>query len=62
MTEEYQIKVDSMVVAGASGPGANVHAYRYAMQYQEEGEVTVQQKINGRWRNVEKFPFTGGKA
>lgn len=58
---EYQIKADGMVVAGSSGTDARARAeaFRYAVQYQEEGEVTIQQKVNGRWRNIEKLPFTG---
>lgn len=59
MDEEFQIKQGGMVVAGASGPRARQEAMRYAWTYAQDGDVTIQQKVNGRWRNFAKITPTG---
>lgn len=53
--EEFQIKLGGMVVAGASGTTARSQAMHYAQQYAQDGNVTVQIKHAGRWRNFLKI-------
>lgn len=53
-TREFRIKQGGMVVAGASGPRAFDEAMHYSRVYSQDGDVTVQLKVNGRWRNFHK--------
>ena len=54
---EFQIKKAGMVVAGCCGERAYDEMLRMAVMYAEDGagdgagEVTIQEKVKGRWRN-----------
>ena len=52
---EMRGKIGKTVVFGVSGPDAfqvTMEAMRYAEQYREEGDVLMQQKIDGRWKRA----------
>lgn len=49
---EWRGKQDGQVVFGTSGPAdfAQAEAFRYAITYTSEGDVTLERKENGRWK------------
>ena len=51
-TREFRIKQGGMVVAGTCGQRAFDEMLHLVVQYADEdaGPVTIDQKINGRWR------------
>jgi hypothetical protein len=54
MSVEYRGKVDGCVMFGVSGPELDEtvlnEVVRYVHQYSEEGVVTVEKKVKGRWK------------
>jgi hypothetical protein len=50
MTESYRLIQDGQPVAWAEGPKADVEIVHYAFVYAQDGPVTIQKKVNGRWK------------
>jgi hypothetical protein len=51
MKDEFRLLQDGMVVASATSPADIVH---YALMYGQDGPVSIQARVNGRWREVEE--------
>jgi hypothetical protein len=50
MTESYRLIQDGQPVAWGEGPNADAEIYHYAAVYVQDGPVTIQKKVNGRWK------------
>lgn len=56
---EFRIIQDKMVVAGVSGPNAELDILHYAIEYRQDGELTIQYKKGNGWRKwawLSKWP------
>ena len=51
MTESYRLIQDGQPVAWVEGPKADTEIMRYAYVYAQDGPVTIQKKVNGRWKD-----------
>jgi hypothetical protein len=51
MTESYRLIQDGQPVAWAEGPKADTEIMRYAYVYAQDGPLTIQKKVNGRWKD-----------
>lgn len=56
-TKSYRIVQDGMPVAGVDGAKDNTEIMHYAMQYVEDGPLTVEEKNpkTGRWKVIYDF-------
>lgn len=57
MKHEFRIIQDGLNVAGSSAEdrlGAFSSIRHYASLYASEGDLEIQEKINGRWKTIEK--------
>jgi hypothetical protein len=50
MTESYRLIQDGQPVAWAEGSKASAAIMHYAFVYAQDGPVTIQKKVNGRWK------------
>ena len=55
MTESYRLTQDGQPIAWAEGPKADAEIYHYAAVYVQDGPVTIQKKVNGRWKEWGKM-------
>ena len=59
MTENYRLIQDGQPVAWGEGPNADAEIYHYAAVYVQDGPVTIQKKVNGRWKEWSKMAMKG---
>lgn len=50
MKGEFRLIQDGMPVAWVSGDNLTNEVEHYAAVYEQDGPVTIQHKVNGRWR------------
>jgi len=50
MTESYRLIQDGQPIAWAEGPKGDVEIIHYALVYAQDGPVTIERKVNGRWK------------
>lgn len=48
----FRIRQNGLTVVGTDGPDAEAEIWRYAFQYREEGEVTIQFNSAGYWKRL----------
>jgi hypothetical protein len=56
MKGEFRLIQDGMPVAWVSGDNLTNEVYHYAAVYEQDGPVTIQHKVNGRWREWREPP------
>lgn len=50
MTDEFRLLQDGQPVAWVEGRSAVAEITHYAAVYAQDGPVTIQKKVNGRWK------------
>lgn len=61
MTERFRLIQDGQPVAWVEGDNAVSEVLHYAVVYGQDGPVQIQQKVNGRWKNVPPPEGDGGR-
>jgi hypothetical protein len=61
MTESYRLIQNGKPIAWAEGPKADTEIMRYAYVHAQDGRVTIQKKVNGRWKDLSKIAMTGAQ-
>lgn len=56
MKGEFRLIQDGMPVAWVSGDNLTNEVEHYAAVYEQDGPVTIQYKVNGRWREWREPP------
>ena len=56
MTDSFRLIQDGQPVAWAEGNNSLAEIAHYAAVYSQDGPIKVQQKANGRWKDVASLP------
>lgn len=55
MKLSFRIRQDGNTVAQTHGANAEAEIMHYAMQYRQDGEITIQHNVEGHWKRFAYF-------